>query len=97
MRAPYGGIDMENITWKKSKGSSMDKYAQSKVGNMFLASEFAKRDRSQGIMHVAFNPGNLKSPLQRHVSNFLNYLFVSLTDIHVCYVLSNCEPNIYMI
>ncbi|RAO73527.1 uncharacterized protein BHQ10_009539 [Talaromyces amestolkiae] len=66
--APSGGIDMENITWSKKAGSQRDKYAQSKVGNMFLASEFAKRDKHRDVIHVAFNPGNLKSPLQRHIS-----------------------------
>ncbi|EPS27392.1 hypothetical protein PDE_02335 [Penicillium oxalicum 114-2] len=66
--APSGGIDMENITWSKKAGSQVDKYAQSKVGNLFLASEFAKRDKSRDVVHVAFNPGNLKSPLQRHMS-----------------------------
>lgn len=77
--APSGGIDMENITWSKKAGSQVDKYAQSKVGNLFLASEFAKRDKPGDVVHVAFNPGNLKSPLQRHMSRIADALTVSFT------------------
>lgn len=87
MASPSGGIDMDNITWTKGKGSNMDKYVQSKVGNMFLASEFAKRDLSAGIMHVGFNPGNLKSPLQRHVSKLMNCLTVSAASCYNSWVL----------
>ncbi|KAJ5619729.1 hypothetical protein N7510_003713 [Penicillium lagena] len=72
--APSGGIDMENITWSKKDGNKRDKYAQSKVANMFLASEFAKRTQGDGVIHVGFNPGNLKSPLQRHMGTITNAL-----------------------
>lgn len=68
---------MENINWDKKAGSQKEKYTQSKVGNMFLASEFAKRNGEQGVLHVAFNPGNLKSPLQRHLPRIINSLSVS--------------------
>jgi retinol dehydrogenase-12 len=77
LNSPSGGIDIENITWDKKEGSQQDKYAQSKTGNMFLASEFARRTEHDGVIHVAFNPGNLKSPLQRHLPGMVNTLTVS--------------------
>ncbi|KAI1177937.1 NAD(P)-binding protein [Nemania sp. FL0916] len=41
-------------------------YAQSKVGNVFFAREFAKTTPQTGVVHAAFNPGNLRTELQRH-------------------------------
>lgn len=42
-------------------------YGQSKVGNVFLASESARRYGKSGVLHLAWNPGNLRSELQRHM------------------------------
>ncbi|KAI0104820.1 NAD(P)-binding protein [Nemania sp. FL0031] len=41
-------------------------YAQTKVGNVFFAREFSKTTPQTGIVHAAFNPGNLRTELQRH-------------------------------
>ncbi|KAI0391066.1 NAD(P)-binding protein [Xylariaceae sp. FL0594] len=41
-------------------------YGQSKVGNVFLARECAKTTPQTGVVHAAFNPGNLRSELQRN-------------------------------
>ncbi|KAH9906751.1 NAD(P)-binding protein [Xylariomycetidae sp. FL2044] len=41
-------------------------YAQTKVGNVFLARELARTTGETGIVHVSFNPGNLRTGLQRH-------------------------------
>ncbi|GAB1319342.1 short-chain alcohol dehydrogenase [Madurella fahalii] len=41
-------------------------YGQTKVGNVFLAREFAKTTPRTGVVHAAFNPGNLRTELQRH-------------------------------
>ncbi|KAI1764203.1 NAD(P)-binding protein [Hypoxylon sp. FL1150] len=43
-------------------------YAQSKVGNVFFARSAAKTTPQTGIVHAAFNPGNLRTELQRHLS-----------------------------
>lgn len=42
-------------------------YGQSKVGNVYLASVLGKRDAASNVVHVSFNPGNLKTPLYRHM------------------------------
>ena len=83
LKAPPGGINIENIKWDRKGGSQQDKYTQSKTANMFLASEFAKRTKGEGVIHVAFNPGNLKSPLQRHGSPVAKFFGVS-SLIEVC-------------
>ncbi|KAI1474574.1 NAD(P)-binding protein [Daldinia eschscholtzii] len=41
-------------------------YGQTKVGNVFLARELAKTTSQTGVVHAAFNPGNLRTELQRH-------------------------------
>jgi retinol dehydrogenase 12 len=43
-------------------------YSASKAGNNLLASEYAKHYGADGIISVAFNPGNLKTDLARHMS-----------------------------
>ncbi|ROW15233.1 hypothetical protein VPNG_02904 [Cytospora leucostoma] len=41
-------------------------YGQTKVGNVFLARELAGSTPQTGVVHAAFNPGNLQTELQRH-------------------------------
>jgi NAD(P)-dependent dehydrogenase (short-subunit alcohol dehydrogenase family) len=41
-------------------------YGQTKVGNVFFAREEAETTPHTGVVHVAFNPGNLRTELQRH-------------------------------
>ena len=52
-------------------------YGQSKVGNVFLAREGARATNRNGIVHVAFNPGNLRTELQRHWNGLDAWLTVS--------------------
>ena len=52
-------------------------YAQTKVGNAFLARELAKSTPQTGVVHAAFNPGNLRTELQRHWSGFDAWFTVS--------------------
>ena len=60
----------------------MKNYGQSKVGNLFLASQYAVHhplspETGKGIISNAFNPGNLKTELQRE-SRGLMMTLVSL-------------------
>ncbi|KAL4970175.1 NAD(P)-binding protein [Aspergillus stella-maris] len=45
---------------------SMENYMQSKVGNVFLANETAKRAGGDGILSLSVHPGLMKTELQRH-------------------------------
>ncbi|KAF8347216.1 NAD-binding protein [Amanita rubescens] len=47
---------------------SWNLYFQSKMANVVVANEFAKRYYNRGIVSTSLNPGNLKSDLQRHLS-----------------------------
>lgn len=54
-------------------------YAQSKVGNVFFAREFSKTTPQTGVVHTAFNPGNLATELQRHWHTIDAWITVSGT------------------
>lgn len=43
-------------------------YGQSKVSNVFLAVEFAKKLQEDGILSISWNPGNIRTDLYRHLS-----------------------------
>jgi retinol dehydrogenase-12 len=49
--SPTGGVDMENLDYKKEKGVG-EKYAVSKGGNVLHAMEYARRYRDEGIVSV---------------------------------------------
>ncbi|KAF5342505.1 hypothetical protein D9611_001521 [Ephemerocybe angulata] len=55
-------------------------YNQSKLGNVVISNEFARRYGEQGLISAAVNPGNLKSDLQRHVGRvpkaIMTFLFL---------------------
>ena len=65
--APAGGIDEG---WLAARGGTTQQpgidYAQSKVGNWWLAVEAARRYASDGIVSVAQNPGQLDTDVWRY-------------------------------
>ncbi|KAF5698460.1 NAD(P)-binding protein [Fusarium mundagurra] len=66
---PKGGVQFDSQGNPKVHDSPSTDYGQSKYGNMLLASEFSKRYGKDGIVSVSFNPGNLQTELQRHMSS----------------------------
>ncbi|KAL2867023.1 NAD(P)-binding protein [Aspergillus lucknowensis] len=66
------GVVREGFAFDEHTGApailkaSMENYMQSKVGNLFLASEMAKRFGGDGILSLSVNPGLMKTELQRH-------------------------------
>jgi retinol dehydrogenase 12 len=82
----HGGIDMEDDgTPMPSKKATMLNYAMSKTGNLFLASQWAVQDTpaqstdaQPRVQHVAFNPGNLRTELQREVQGWHMWLIDKL-------------------
>ena len=70
------GVELAHDGWPKDKGVQLN-YGQSKVGNLFLAREFARSTPQIGITHVSFNPGNLRTELQRHWEGLAVKLMVS--------------------
>lgn len=49
--SPKGGVDMDNLDYKKKKNLWW-KYGTSKAGNVLHSGEFAKRFQSEGIISV---------------------------------------------
>lgn len=71
--APKNGVDIDEKTGAPKIGRiAALNYGQSKAGNVMLASEFAKRYGKDGILSVSWNPGNLKTELQRHTNKIMN-------------------------
>ena len=70
------GVSLADDGRPKDKGVQLN-YGQSKVGNLFLAREFARSTPRTGITHACFNPGNLKTELQRHWEGLALILVVS--------------------
>ena len=60
-----GGMVVDNAGRPKDT-DELSSYGQSKVGNVFLARSYAKTTPETGVVHAAFNPGNLNTDLQRH-------------------------------
>jgi len=51
---------------------TIELYAQSKLGNVILSNELARRYGSQGVISAAVNPGNLRTELWRHGPAIMN-------------------------
>jgi retinol dehydrogenase 12 len=66
--APWDG----GITYVKGKdeikilSDQMANYGATKVGNVFSAHILQQQIKNKGVVSISFNPGNLKSELQRH-------------------------------
>jgi retinol dehydrogenase 12 len=68
--SPQNGVDFGEDGNPRILGPRTD-YGQTKAGNIFLATETARRYGKSGIVSVAWNPGNLKTELRRHQSPLL--------------------------
>jgi len=82
-----GGIPLDNLDFHDDKGGIF-RYNVSKAGNYLQATEFAKRHKSDGVVSVALNPGNLASDLARDLSSFVRFLlrcFVAYPPINGAY------------
>jgi retinol dehydrogenase 12 len=66
--SPKGGIVYEKGKDQiKLFSDQMTNYGGTKVGNLYLAHVFQQQLKSKGIVSTCFNPGNLRSELQRHM------------------------------
>lgn len=79
LSTPNGGVQLSSGVPKQLSG--MQHYMQTKAGIYFLAQEFSRRQKEKGpgtdeqgletrnpagVLHVALNPGLMKTELQRH-------------------------------
>ncbi|OJD33765.1 short-chain dehydrogenase [Diplodia corticola] len=66
--ASDAGMEFDENGDPKNFASNKNNYGQSKVANLFLAVEFAKRCEKHGILSISWNPGNIQTDLYRHMS-----------------------------
>ncbi|CAK3813067.1 Hypothetical predicted protein [Lecanosticta acicola] len=64
-----------------SEVSNEVNYGQTKTGNFFFSKEFARSTPENGVVHVCFNPGNLRTELQRHWGG----IGAKITDVLLLY------------
>jgi retinol dehydrogenase-12 len=73
--APKGGVAFTADGSPKCHDNKGVDYSQSKAANVYLASEFANHHSKAGIVSVSWNPGNLKTELQRHTPSWQSTMF----------------------
>ncbi|KAL3459218.1 hypothetical protein BJX64DRAFT_291469 [Aspergillus heterothallicus] len=73
LSTPPQGLIMSELT--SPPADNVRNYTNSKVGNWFLSSEFARRYGDRGIVSVALNPGAAKTSLLRNAKwmEFFSY------------------------
>jgi NAD(P)-dependent dehydrogenase (short-subunit alcohol dehydrogenase family) len=71
MAAPTGGIPLAELSPTFTSKDPSRNYTISKTGNWFLASEFDRRTRGNGVLFLAQNPGNLTTNIWDRVPWFL--------------------------
>jgi len=79
--SPPDGVPMDNLDYHEDR-KGMQKYAISKAGNYYQATEFAKRHRGDGVVSVPLNPGNLDSELYRNVQGALVGTIIRTLFLH---------------
>lgn len=52
LMAPKGGMDLDNLDYKKKWLDENTRYSVSKAGNLFIGSEWARQDADSGILHL---------------------------------------------
>ncbi|KAK3650661.1 short-chain alcohol dehydrogenase [Elasticomyces elasticus] len=79
---PHGGFDLASDGAPiLNTTRTMTNYGMSKVGNYFLASQFAVRNPvkdGKGVLSLAFNPGNLRTELQRDMQGLTKWVISTL-------------------
>lgn len=61
MTGPAGGVSLAELAPSNNSQDKNRNYSASKAGNWFLASEFDRRLRKDGVVCVTQNPGTLKT------------------------------------
>ncbi|KAF2726467.1 short-chain dehydrogenase [Polyplosphaeria fusca] len=71
---PKGGIRFDDLNNTTKRLGPLYQYAATKCGNYYQSTEYAKRYRSDNIVSVAINPGNLDSDLFKDANGILKVL-----------------------
>jgi NAD(P)-dependent dehydrogenase (short-subunit alcohol dehydrogenase family) len=68
--SPPGGINVSQL--ETGSADRVENYSVSKVANWYLASEFHRRNKEEGVVNLVQNPGSLRTNVWRH-SKFSEY------------------------
>lgn len=69
---PKGGVGADQIQELLNRKTAPQRnYENTKVGNWFLADALAKQVGTEGVLSVVLNPGNLSTPLVRHLPRWM--------------------------
>jgi len=73
----FGKLDFEDLNWRDRRFKPGRAYSDSKLANLYFATELARRLRQQGPLVTAAHPGWTATELQRHspMSSALNRVF----------------------
>ena len=76
--APKGGLVIDAAGAYATNKNNIANYGASKAGNYFLAAQYARAHPvgadGKGVLSTCFNPGNLKTELQRHTPSWQNFI-----------------------
>lgn len=67
------GISTDNLDYHKPANHT-ERYGQSKVGAWALGVEYGKRHKTEGIVSVPINPGNLRTELARDQGRVMQFV-----------------------
>ncbi|KAK9829188.1 hypothetical protein WJX72_004385 [[Myrmecia] bisecta] len=61
-----GGIELSDLHWQHRPYNSWGAYGQSKLGNVLMAKELARRYAGTNIKAFSLHPGSIQTGLQKH-------------------------------
>lgn len=89
--APDGGVVFDEKNEPKVLSNIQSNYGQTKVANTLLAIKYQELYAADGVVSVSFNPGNLKTELQRHLSGILQ----TVADLTVYPAINGAYTELY--
>ncbi|KAF2449873.1 NAD(P)-binding protein [Karstenula rhodostoma CBS 690.94] len=77
--AKHVGVPLDDLDFRKKKVPGMNRYGWSKTGNWLHAVEYAKLHKTDGVVCVPVNPGNLDSELMREHTRLMQWILSFIT------------------
>jgi len=75
-----GGVILDENGVPTDTLKGMDRYMQTKCGDVFLGTEFAKRLGKDGILSMSLHPGLMRTELQRNMPVIARVTMVRLKE-----------------